>query len=107
MEGSNIKEVRQSVEHKPLVLIVVLALSTLVSTLGTFGIYWLHFGGFFAYEGGYFLIPAVFLSPFFIPPLIYYFVWPKPKVNRLLRIFFLIPSFLLMLCVFYYFSFYR
>jgi len=107
MEGSNIKEVRQSVEHKPLVLIAVVVLSTLVCALGTLGIYWLHNGGFFAYEGGYFLVPAAFLSPIFIPPLIYYFVYPRPRVNRLLKTFFLISSFLLTLCVVYYFSFYR
>ena len=79
---NSIKETRSTAEYALIVSSVLL----LFPCLGAlFGLYWLTFGGPMSYEGWYFITFAVFLSALAIPSAMYFYVWPKPKLNRQLK----------------------
>ena len=67
---------------------LVALICCMVSACGTL---WLFGEGFFAYEGGYFLALGVYVYVFLLPIAVYYFVWPKPRVNRKIYLYCLFP----------------
>ena len=67
------------------ILLVIPSLSSL------FGLYWLYFGGRFSYEGWYFIAFSVYFSALLTPSAIYFYMWPKPKLNKRLRLVCSIP----------------
>jgi len=72
-------------------LIVSSALLLIPSLSSLFGLYWLYFGGRFGYEGWYFIAFSVYFSALLIPSAIYFYIWPRPKLNQRLRLFCSIP----------------
>ena len=91
---NSIKETRSTTES----VLIVSSVLLLFPCLGAlYGLYWLIFGGRFSYEGWYFIAFAVYLSALAIPSAIYFYVWPKPKLNRQLKVVCSLPFIIMLL----------
>ena len=91
---NSIKETRSTAEY----VLIVSSVLLLFPCLGAlFGLYWLIFGGRMSYEGWYFIAFAVFFSALAIPSAIYFYVWPRPKLNTQLKAVCSLPFFIMLL----------
>lgn len=87
-------------------LFLISSIAAVNASIGVFGIYWLNFGGEFAYEGGYFIALSTYISVIFFPAFVFYFIWPKPIKNRVSLAFASLPYIAMIICAlsfnFYY-----
>jgi hypothetical protein len=78
-------------------LIISSALLVIPSISSLFGLYWLYFGGRFSYEGWYFIAFSVYFSALFIPSAVYFYLWPKLKLSKRVRLYCSIPFVIMVL----------